>query len=144
MGLTRLNVLEKHREENAMSKMSRNPAERERSVRYEVRREREITRGFAGTPTIEEYLSLDRARLAALGYALNGPTYTGDHFTGRITVHRVISVSGKVCHSELIDVLDERVAFRVLNEIRLPRADKMATSVEQLQREIKCLELTGV
>lgn len=123
-----------------MSKSSRHPPERERIIRYEVRRERET--GTA--PVIEQFLGLDRARLAALSYALDGPTYTDERFTGQLTVQRVTYVQGKACHSELIDVLDERVAFRVLNEIRLPRADKMATSVEQLQREVNVLELTGV
>lgn len=126
-----------------MRKNLRYPPDREGTVRYEVRREREITRGFTDTPLVEEYFALDRARLAALGYALDGPTYNGDRFSGRLTIHRITSVQGKVCLSELIDVIDERVAFRLLHEVRLPRADKMATTTEQLQRELDAIESMG-
>ncbi|WP_373474295.1 hypothetical protein [Sphingorhabdus lacus] len=122
-----------------MSKHSRHPPERERIIRYEVRREREI-----GTmPAIEQFLGLDRARLAALSYALDGPTYTGQRFTGQLTIHRVTYIQGKICLSELIDVIDERVAFRLLHEMRLPRADKMATTTEQFQRELDAIEYMG-
>lgn len=126
-----------------MSNAARYPADRDHVTRYEVRREREITRGFADKPLVEKFFALDRARLAALGYALDGPTYNGDRFSGRLTVHRIVSIHGKVCLSELVDVIDERVAFRLLNEVRLPRADKMAMTTEQFQRELDSIESIG-
>ena len=119
-----------------MSKPLRYPPERERVIRYEVRREREIV----NAPVIEHFLGLDRARIAALSYALDGPTYNGKRFTGQLTVQRVTYIQGKVCLSELIDVIDERVAFRLLHEMRLPRGDKMATTTEQFQRELDAIE----
>ena len=117
---------------------------RERRTSYEVRRYRESgEKGRGRAPTIEVFLGLDRARIVALGYALDGPTSTGERFTGRVEVHRVIEVGNKKIRSTLIDILDERVAFRVLNELELPRADALSVSVERLQEEANRLASLG-
>ena len=109
---------------------------REQRTAYEVHRARELgPNQVARPPRVEEFAGLDRARLAALGYALDGPTSTGDRFTGRVEVHRLFSVSEKVVSRSVIDVLDERVAFRLLNELALPHADSMSVPVERLQEE---------
>lgn len=111
--------------------------DRETSVRYEVRRLREDgSNGAARPPIVEEFLALDRARLAALSHALDGPTVTGDRFTGTVLVYQVLRGGGGPARPTLIDVIDERVAFRLLNETRLPRADQLAVSIDRLQARI--------
>jgi hypothetical protein len=111
--------------------------DRETSVRYEVRRLREDgANGATRSPIVEEFLALDRARLAALSHALDGPTVTGDRFTGTMLVFQVLRGAGGPAKPTLIDVIDERVAFRLLNETRLPRADQLAVSLDRLQAQI--------
>ena len=118
---------------------------REERTVYEVHRHREDgKKGQRRQPVIEAFGGLDRARIAALGYALDGPTSAGDHFTGRVEVHRIHCQGDARLSSTLIDVLDERVAFRVLNELALPRADQLSVPVEQLQREANRLAPLGV
>ena len=117
---------------------------REQRTAYEVHRAREPgPNQVARPPCVEEFAGLDRARLAALGYALDGPTSTGDRFTGRVEVHRLFSVSEKVVSRSVVDVLDERVAFRLLNELALPHADSMSVPVERLQEEANRLTRLG-
>lgn len=119
-------------------------AQRELTLRYEVRRLRETgVRGAERPPLVEEFLGLDRARLAALGYALDGAVPTGDRFTGVVEVVRVTIVGGRRAVVETVDVLDERVAFRVLNGLRLPRAEQMAVSMEQMQAEADAFARCG-
>jgi hypothetical protein len=105
--------------------------EMHRSI-YEVHRERPSGRGSAA---VEEYSGLDRARLAAFAHALDGPRYTGESFSGTVTINQVRYLGRRRLRTELIDVIDERVAFRVLNELTLPRADQLGVSVERLQEE---------
>ena len=117
---------------------------REQRTTYEVIRAREPGEGGKErSPAVEEFAGLDRARLAALGYALDGPTSTGERFTGRVEVHRLFLVSGNVVSRSVVDVLDERVAFRLLNELALPRADALSVSVERLQEEANRLTRLG-
>ncbi|VWX56954.1 hypothetical protein [Sphingorhabdus sp. 109] len=113
--------------------------EMHRSI-YEVHRERASGRGPA---EVEEYSGLDRARLAAFAHALDGPSYTGESFSGTVEIHRVRYLGRQRLRTELIDVIDERVAFRVLNELTLPRADQLHVSVEKLQQEINKLARLG-
>jgi hypothetical protein len=114
--------------------------ERDTHVRYEVHREREPGQmGVERPPITEEFYGLDRARIAALGYALDGPTSTGDRLTGVVRIEMVLSNPRGVARRTLIDVIDERVAWRVLNEVQLPRADQLAVSLEQLQAEFRAL-----
>jgi hypothetical protein len=122
-----------------------NARNREQRTYHEVRRLKESgPKGVARAPLVEEHGGLDRARLAALGYALDGPTTTGEQFTGTVEVHRLVSLGGRVLMSELVDVIDERVAFRLLNELSLPRADCMAVPVERLQEEANRLTRLGI
>lgn len=110
------------------------------TVRFELHRMRES--GAASVdrpPLVEEFLGLDRARLAALGYALDGPTVIGDRFTGEIRIVQVIRHLGSVRRREVIDEIDERVATRLLNEVRIPRAGDMSVSIDQLQGEVDAL-----
>ena len=117
---------------------------REQRTTYEVIRAREPGEGGKERgPAVEQFAGLDRARLAALGYALDGPTSTGERFTGRVEVHRLVLVSGNVVNRSVVDVLDERVAFRLLNELALPRADALSVSVERLQEEANRLTRLG-
>lgn len=99
--------------------------------------------GAKRQPTIEEFGGLDRARLAALGYALDGPTTTGERFTGTVEIHRITYIGDRIVNSTPIDVFDERVAFRVLNELSLPRAGQLAVPVERLQEEANRLARLG-
>ncbi len=108
---------------------------------YEVHRERE---GFGKPPIIETHMGLDRARIAALAYALDGPVATGDRLSGTVTIHCNFCINDRVVRSEVVDVIDERVAFRVLNELRLPKADQLGVSVEQLQKEANGLARLGI
>ena len=119
----------------AMKAETANP-NREQRTEYEVVRARAPgPKGVERSPVVETFAGLDRARIAALGYALDGPASTGECFTGRVKIHRVDYVGGKSVNKSLVDVLDERVAFRVLNELALPCADALSVSVERLQEE---------
>lgn len=112
--------------------------------RYEVRRDcAPGLRGSARPPIVEEFLALDRARLAAFGYALDGATHTGERLTGELSIVRVAYVSGARVMEEEVDRLDERVAFRVLNDLRLPRADQMAVAFDRLQAEADAMARLG-
>ena len=113
--------------------------EMHRSI-YEVHRERASGRGPAA---VEEYSGLDRARLAAFAHALDGPSYTGESFSGTVAIHQVRYLGQRRLRTELIDVIDERVAFRVLNELKLPRANQLHVSVEKLQQETNKLARLG-
>lgn len=117
---------------------------RDTTVRYEVRRERSAGReGAARPPAVEVFLSLDRARLAALGYALDGvTTSTGDRFTGVVQIVMVVRASAGEVGRRVIDVIDERVAFRLLNDVRLPQAGQLALSVDQLQRKVDAIRVS--
>lgn len=117
---------------------------REQRTHYEVRRLRERgPKGVEREPGVERFFGLDRARLAALGYALDGSTVEGPLYTGRIEIFRVMALGDTVIRSDLVDVLDERVAFRVLNELSLPHADALSVPVERLQAETDRLERLG-
>ncbi len=117
-------------------------AQRDLLLRFEVRRAREPgVRGAERPPTVEEFLGLDRARLAALGYALDGPTHTGERYTGELSIVLVAYVAGARVTEEEVDRLDERVAFRVLNELRLPRCDEMSVGMDRIQAEAEALRL---
>jgi len=114
--------------------------DRETTVRYEVHRMSEPgTIGSARAPIIEEFYGLDRARLAALGYALDGPKPNRERVSGNVRIFQIFYFSGKPGQPELIDEIDERVAFRLLNEIRLPRANQLAVTIDQLQSQIDML-----
>lgn len=118
---------------------------REQRTTYEVQRDREPgDRGIARAPIIEVFSGLDRARIAALGYALDGPTASGDRFTGRVEIHKAFHVGSERLSRTLVDVLDERVAFRLLNELALPRADSMAVPIERQQEEANRLARLGM
>lgn len=115
----------------------------ERTV-YEVRRLRKPgARGVERSPEVEEFGGLDRARLAALGYALDG-CWGEASFTGIIEIHRVFYIGEAPARTALVDVLDERVAFRLLNEIELPRAGQLSISVDQFQGDVNRLARLGV
>ncbi len=104
---------------------------------YEVRRNREPGEmGVVRPPIVETHLGLDRARIAALGYALDGPTAASDRFTGRVQVRRVFMVGSIRVSEATVDLFDERVAFRLLNELVLPRADALSVSLDRLQVEV--------
>jgi hypothetical protein len=118
--------------------------EKDSVVRYEVHREREDSWQGKQTvprpPIIEKFYGLDRARLAALGHALDGPSQKGG-ITGVVRVYQKLYSAGgdRLGRQDLIDVIDERVAFRLLNELRLPRADELAVSRAELQSELDSL-----
>lgn len=95
-------------------------------------------------PIVEEYGGLDRARLAALGYALDGATTTTERLSGRVGVLRVFYSGGVRINETLVDILDERVAFRVLNELSLPHADALTVPIERLQAEANRLSALGI
>lgn len=105
------------------------------TVRYEVHRMRE----HRGETAAEEFNGLDRARLAALGYALDGPTTMGQCYSGLVQIRQVFYLSGVMCRTELIDEVDERVALRLLNEVTLPRADQLAVPLSRIQAEVNAL-----
>ncbi len=124
-----------------IDQISRN---REQRTHYEVRRLRERgPKGVERDAEVEQFFGLDRARLAALGYALDGSTTEGPAYTGRIEIYRLVSQGERVIRSDLVDVLDERVAFRVLNELSLPHADALSVPVERLQAETDRLARLG-
>lgn len=113
-------------------------------ARYEVHRQREpATRGVQRPPVVEEFQALDRARLSALGYALDGPTSSSERFTGTVSVVQVLWSGDRRATSDLIDVIDERVAFRLLNEVRLPRPQELTVSLDSIQSEIDALAQIG-
>lgn len=128
--------------------MNENPNTYSRQHRtvYELRRLREAARGGAPRePEVEHFAGLDRARLKALALALDGPSVVADEFfSGTIEIHRTTYIGHARISSELVDELDERVAFRVLNELRLPRADQLALPVERLQAEANRLARLGI
>ena len=114
-------------------------------AKYEVHREREPgPRGAERSPLVEEFHALDRARLSALGFALDGPTSSGERFTGTVSVVHVLWNGDRRATAEVIDVFDERVAFRLLNEVRLPRPQDLAVSLDRIQSEIDTLARIGV
>ena len=126
-----------------MIAVTANPNQEQRTE-YEVLRAREFgQKGVERASVVETFAGLDRARLAALGYALDGPISTGDRLTGRVEIHRVFYVAGKRVNKSLVDVLDERVLFRLLNEGDLPHADRMAVPVERLKEEANRLARLG-
>jgi len=116
--------------------------ERKFAVRYEVHRMRANGRlGVAQPPVVECFLGLDRARLSALAHALEGATHSGERFTGIVQVFEVYYRASRETKRTLLDVLDERVAFRILNETRLPRADQLSIDVEAFQSDLDLLVL---
>ncbi|WP_293645424.1 hypothetical protein [Sphingopyxis sp. RIFCSPHIGHO2_12_FULL_65_19] len=113
-------------------------------ARYEVHRDREPgSRGIERQPVIEEFNALDRARISALSYALDGPTSSGERFTGTVTVMQVYWIGDRRASTEIVDVIDERVAFRLLNEVRIPRARELTVSLERIQAEVNALAHLG-
>lgn len=122
------------------SAMTGEKKSKDTTVRYEVHRMRETgAGGVERPPVIEEFYGLDRARLAALGYALDGPAASVERFTGVLQVVQVMSHSGTVRRHDLIDVIDERVAARLLNEVRIPHASETSVSIDQLQADVDAL-----
>lgn len=113
----------------------------ERTVRYEVRRERLPGKGGVPVPPhVEEFLGLDRARLAALGYGLDGESgTTGERFTGIVRIFAVHFVrrgqgGGRVerIQEVEVDAIDERVAWYVTNWMTIPRPEQLAVSLDEL------------
>ncbi len=126
------------------SAASRNGGEKDHRTYYEVHRDCEPgKKGVERAPVVEEYGEFDRARLAALGYALDGPTSTGERFTGTVTVHRVVALGQRKLQTELVDCIDERLAFRLLNELVLPHASQLMVSMGKLQEETNQLARLG-
>lgn len=116
--------------------------ERNRAVRYEVHRMRATGRlGVEKPPIVEVFLGLDRARLSALTHALDGTTQCGDRFTGLVHVFEVFYQGEYETKRALIDSIDERVASRILNETRLPRADQLSVDIESFKSELNFLVL---
>ncbi|WP_100259717.1 hypothetical protein [Qipengyuania seohaensis] len=108
-------------------------------TRYEVHREHQkgTQIGVAGTE-VEEFFGLDRARIAALTYALDGPQQER-RLTGNVSIRRLMYIGQRKVKDELVDVLDERVAHRLLNELTFPRSDQMGRSVDSLQGDVNAL-----
>lgn len=122
------------------SAMTGEKKSKDTTVRYEVHRMREAgAGGVERPPIVEEFYGLDRARLAALSYALDGPTASVERFTGVLQVVQVMSHSGVARRHDLIDVIDERVAVRLLNEVRMPHASELSVSIDQLQADVDAL-----
>lgn len=116
----------------------------QRSV-YEVRRQRCVAKGGKPRETyVENFLGLDRARLAAFTHALDGADGPDKTVTGIVEIFRVDLVGDRVVKEELIDVIDERVAFRLLNDIELPRPNQLSVAIERLQEEVNRLERLGI
>ena len=86
------------------------------TVRYLVVRKVEGNRSTVVEP--EAFIGLDRARLAAFSHALDG-SIQKQGLTGRVTLERIQYASGKGIGRALVDPIDERLAFRVLNDMRL-------------------------
>jgi|GEM_PF-1937497 len=109
------------------------------AVRYEVQRQRGLTNHAKTShraPLVETFYGLDRARLAALGWALDGQTVTGELFSGIVEIFEVAYASSKEVRRQLIDRIDERVAHRLLNELRFPKAEDMSYSLARLEAEV--------
>ena len=122
--------------------MSQAQEDRNFAVRYEVHRLRASGRaGVARPPLVEQYFGLDRARISALTHALDGSTHDGDRFNGVVQVFQVLYRTDREIKRALVDVLDERVAFRILNEARLPRADQLSIDLETFQSDLDLLVL---
>ena len=118
---------------------------RETRTIYEVRRLREPgKKGARREPDIETFSGLDRARIAGLGYALDGSATDRSFYTGIVEIHHVMTIGDRVVRRDIVDVLDERVAFRVLNELSLPRADAFTVPIERLQAEADRLASLGI
>ena len=128
-----------------MAKSNHTGGQRDRTTHYEVRRLRlDARRGVKRDPYVETFHGLDRARLAALGYALDGPESPDKSSNGTIEIWRIRCYFGEVIGEDLVDVVDERVAFRFLNDIDLPRAEKLTVPIERLQEEVNRLERLGI
>ncbi len=112
---------------------------------YEVRRQRRAAEGgMPRKPYVESFYGLDRARLAAFGHALDGPDGPDKSVTGVVEICRIHLNGDQVIREELIDLIDERVAFRFLNDIALPRPNQLSVAVERLQEEVNRLERLGI
>lgn len=112
---------------------------------YQVRRQRRGGEGgVAREPYIESFPGLDRARLAAFAHALDGPDGPDKTATGVVEICRVRLSGEDVITQELVDVIDERVAFRLLNDIELPRAATLSVPIERLQEEVNRLKRLGI
>ena len=119
-------------------------ADQRYDTRYEVHRSRFPGKGGAiKAPFVASYLGLDRARLAALGWALEGQSMIDECFTGIVSIYKVGGFNGRRSAAELVDVIDERVAFRVLNELALPRPEDLTVSIERMQVEVDRLKHLG-
>lgn len=118
---------------------------RDHSTRYEVRRLRQPSHGgVIRYPYIETFHGLDRARLAAFAHALDGPDGPDKTITGLVEICRIHLNGDQVVKEELVDLIDERVAFRFLNDIALPRPAQLSVPVERLQEEVSRLERLGI
>lgn len=112
---------------------------------HEVRRQRRGGEsGLPREPYIESFHGLDRARLAAFAHALDGPDGPDKTVTGVVEIYRVRLSGEKVITQDLVDVIDERVAFRLLNDIELPRATNLSVPIERLQEEVNRLKRLGI
>lgn len=114
---------------------------------HEVHRERPEPKRGVRPPIVEKFHGLDRARLAALGYALDGAKNAGNEeelFTGLVAIYRVMLQGERELSRDLVDVFDERVAFRVLNDLVLPRPGQLSVSVERLQDEVNRMAALGL
>jgi hypothetical protein len=100
--------------------------------------------GVTRSPYVETFHGLDRARLSAFTHALDGPDGPDKSVTGVVEVYRIHRQGSQVLSEEIVDVIDERVAFRFLNNIELPRADQLSVAVERLQEEVNRLERLGI
>ena len=113
--------------------------ERNFSVRWEIHRIREPRRGLPQPAVVEVHIGLAHARLTALRFALDGPRYEGDRFSGVVRVFEVLYQSGRELKRTLWDEIDERVASRVLTETRFPSATQLSVTLEELQAEFDAL-----
>ena len=126
-----------------MSKKHKAP-ETHRNVFQVVRERAAGDRGKPREPLVEEFGGLDRARLAALGYALDSFSVKGDCFTGIVRVRRQLLYGDRLLAEEEIDVIDERVAFRVLHEMRLPTPKQLSVAAERFVEEESRLDRFGI
>lgn len=127
------------------SKATMTRSDRGPVARYGLRRQREpAARGVQRSPVVEEFQALDRAPLSALGYAFDGPTSSGERFTGSVSVIQVLWCGDRRARTDLIDLIDEPIAFRLLNEVRLPRPQDLTVSLDSIQSEIDALAQIGI